>query len=182
MRLKSPIDAMSKKIGLVPEDRKIQGIFPGTALWKNVTLASLDDLFSKLGFVKERQARRATTAQIAKLDIRANSIYQDISFLSGGNQQKGILARWILRDPELLLLDDPTAGIDIGAKTEIYALIRDLAGQGVAILLSSSEFDELIGLCHRILIMRDGKIIDEVDGCNTTEHSLVLLATGGQHE
>jgi len=182
LRIRTPMEAMNKRIGLVPEDRKVQGIFPGTALWKNVTLASLHDLFSNHGFIKEREARAATAAQIAKLQIRAHSVDQDISFLSGGNQQKGILARWILRDPEVLLLDDPTAGIDIGAKTEIYELIRNLASQGVAILLSSSEFDELIGLCHRILVMRDGKIINEVDGSTANEHSLVLLATGGGHE
>src|SRR6202521_1200351 len=158
---------------------KSSGHLPGAPLWKNVTLASVHDLFSRLGFVRERGARRATTEQIAKLGIRAHSVDQDISLLSGGNQQKAILARWILRDPELLLLDEPTAGIDIGAKTEIHALIRDLASKGLALLVSSSEFDELIGLCHRILVMRDGRIIDEVDGHDATEHGLVLLATGG---
>jgi ABC-type sugar transport system ATPase subunit len=178
-QFKSPIDAMTKGIGLVPEDRKVQGIFAGTALWKNMMLASVHDLFARLGFVKERQARQTSMEQAKRLDIRSRTINQDIGFLSGGNQQKAILARWILRDPRLLLLDDPTAGIDVGAKSEIHALIGELASQGVAILVSSSEFDELIGLCHRILVIRDGRIIDAVDGTNVTEHALVLAATGG---
>ena len=178
-QFKSPIDAMTKGIGLVPEDRKVQGIFAGTALWKNMMLASVHDLFARLGFVKEGQARQTCMEQAKRLDIRFRSIDQDIGFLSGGNQQKAILARWILRDPILLLLDDPSAGIDIGAKSEIHALIGELASQGVAILVSSSEFDELIGFCHRILVIRDGRIIDEVDGANVTEHALVLAATGG---
>jgi ABC-type sugar transport system ATPase subunit len=178
----SPLDAMAKGIGLVPEDRKVQGIFPGTSLWENVTLASVHDFFSKFGVVREGQARKVTVEQVDRLRIRAHSIDQDISLLSGGNQQKAIIARWILRDPDVLLLDEPSAGIDIGAKAEIHDLIRDLAKPGVAILVSSSEFDELIGLCHRVLIMRDGTIINEVDGAAATEHSLVLLATGGHCE
>lgn len=181
-QFKSPIEAMAKGIGLVPEDRKVQGIFAGTALWKNMMLASVHDIFARLGFVKEGQARQTTTEQAKRLDIRSRTMHQDISFLSGGNQQKAILARWILRDPKLLLLDDPTAGIDVGAKSEIHALIGELASQGMAILVASSEFDELVGLCHRILVIRDGRIIDEVDGKTATEHSLVLKATGGSGE
>lgn len=176
---KSPMAAMAKGIGLVPEDRKVQGIFAGTALWKNIVLASVHDLLARLGFVKERQARQNSVDHARRLDIRFSTIQQDIGLLSGGNQQKAILARWILRDPKLLLLDDPTAGIDVGAKSEIHALIGELASQGVAILVSSSEFDELIGLCHRILVVRDGRIIEEVDGLTATEHELVLRATGG---
>jgi ABC-type sugar transport system ATPase subunit len=177
---KSPIGAMAKGIGLVPEDRKEQGIFAGTALWKNMMLASVHDLFARLGFVTEGLALQTCQEQAKRLDIRFSTINQDIGFLSGGNQQKAILARWILRDPRLLLLDDPTAGIDVGAKSEIHALIGELASQGVAILVSSSEFDELIGLCHRILVIRDGRIVQEVDGAAATEHALVLAATGGR--
>ena len=181
-QFKSPIGAMAKGIGLVPEDRKVQGIFAGTALWKNMMLASVHDLFARLGFVKESQALRTSHEQAKRLNIRCNTIYQDIGFLSGGNQQKAILARWILRDPRLLLLDDPTAGIDIGAKSEIHLLIGELASQGIAILVSSSEFDELIGLCHRIFVIRDGRILDELEGATATEHALALAATGGTSE
>lgn len=176
---RSPIDAMRQGVGLVPEDRKVQGIFPGASLWRNVSLPSLHDLFNAHGFVRAARARAATEAQQRALDIRARSVDQDIIFLSGGNQQKAVLARWVMRNPDLLLLDEPTAGIDIGAKAEIHDLIRGLAERGMGIVVSSSEFDELIGLCHRILVIRDGRIIEEVDGALVTEHELVVTATGG---
>ena len=179
VRPSSPVAAMALGIGMVPQDRQVQGIFSGAAVWKNVTLASTHDLFAKLGFVREREARQATQDQVRKLDIRCHSIHQEIGYLSGGNQQKTILARWIMRNPQLLFLDDPTAGIDVGAKAEIHTLIRELAHAGIALLVVSSEFDELIDLCHRILVIRDGKIIEAFDGMNATEQALVLAATGG---
>lgn len=175
----SPIEAMSLGIGLVPEDRKMQGIFAGSSVWKNVTMASTHDLFARFGLVKESEARRVTREQATKLDIKCRSIHQTIGYLSGGNQQKAVLARWILRNPRVLLLDEPTAGIDVGAKFEIYQLIRALATEGIAIVVVSSEFDELVDLCHRILVIRDGTIVDEIDAAAATEQSLVLAATGG---
>ena len=175
----SPIAAMALGIGMVPEDRKAQGIFTGSSVWKNVSLASTHDLFFKLGIVREGEARDVTRDQVKKLDIRCRNIFQDISYLSGGNQQKTVLARWISRNPQILLLDDPTAGIDVGAKAEIHGMIRELARSGVAVLMVSSEFDELIDLCHRVLVMRDGRIVDEFDGDAATEQLLVLAATGG---
>ena len=175
----SPIAAMGLGIGLVPEDRKVQGVFADATLWKNVTMASTHDRFAKFGFVIEGDAKHAAQEQVGRLDIRCRSIHQDIGYLSGGNQQKAVLARWIMRNPRVLLLDDPTAGIDIGAKAEIHALIRELAQAGIAVLVSSSEFDELIDICHRILVIRDGKIIDEFAGAEATEQALVLAATGG---
>ena len=175
----SPIAAMALGIGMVPEDRKAQGIFTGSSVWKNVSLASTHDLFVKMGIVKEGEARDVTRNQVKKLDIRCRNIFQDISFLSGGNQQKAVLARWISRNPRILLLDEPTAGIDVGAKAEIHRMIRELARSGVAVLMVSSEFDELIDLCHRVLVIRDGKIVDEFDGDAATEQRLVLAATGG---
>lgn len=179
VRPSSPITAMELGIGMVPEDRKSQGVFSGSSLWKNVTIASTHDLFAKFGIVMEGDARQAAQEQVGKLDIRCRSIYQDIGYLSGGNQQKAVLARWIMRNPRILLLDDPTAGIDVGAKAEIHGLIRDLAGVGIAVLMASSEFDELIEICDRILVIRDGKIIDEAESTRATEQSLVLAATGG---
>lgn len=175
----SPIDAISRRVGLVPEDRKLQGIFAGTSLWRNIGLASIQDRFNRHGFVAAGKARQSAASQSGLLNIRASSGEQDIDLLSGGNQQKAILARWILREPTVLLLDEPTAGIDIEAKTEIYRLIRELAAKGVAVIFSSSEFDELIGLCHKILIIRDDGIIGELSGSAATEHEIVNLATGG---
>ncbi len=179
VRPQTPLAAMDLGIGMVPEDRKVQGIFAGASVWQNMTLASLHDLFARFGFVRETQARQASSRQVETLDLRCRGINQEIGYLSGGNQQKAVLARWIMRNPRLLLLDDPTAGIDVGAKSEIHHLISNLARDGVAVLVASSEFDELIDVCHRILIIRDGRIIDEVDGSKATEQSLVLAATGG---
>ena len=178
----SPANAMRRGIGLVPEDRKALGIFAGTETWRNIAVASYRDRFSKAGFVAKSAALAGAARQIKRLGIRVRSPHQDISLLSGGNQQKAIVGRWLLREPDLLLLDEPTAGIDIGAKNEIYALIRDLSASGVAILIASSEFDELIGLCHRILVMSDGRIAQEFDGANVSEHALLLVATGGGYE
>ena len=103
--------------------------------------------------------------QFERFNIKARSLNQEIQFLSGGNQQKVILARWLMRSPLVLLLDDPTAGIDIGAKAEIHELIRALARDGVTVIVVSSEFPELLDLCHRVLVVRDGRIIREVDPC-----------------
>jgi rhamnose transport system ATP-binding protein len=179
VRPQTPLAAMDLGIGMVPEDRKVQSIFAGASVWQNMTLASLHDLFARFGFVRESQARQASSRQVETLDLRCRGINQEIGYLSGGNQQKAVLARWIMRNPRLRLLDDPTAGIDVGAKSEIHHLISNLARDGVAVLVASSEFDELIDVCHRILIIRDGRIIDEVDGSKATEQSLVLAATGG---
>ena len=178
IRPRSAVEAMALGIALVPEDRKMQGIFAGAPLWNNITLASLRDLFSRFGLVNRGRARRAASTQVERMGIRARSIDQDIRMLSGGNQQKVVLARWILREPCLLLLDDPTAGVDVGAKAEVHGQVRALAAQGVGIVIASSEFDELIGLCHRVLVMRDGRIIDDVDGALANAQALVMTATG----
>jgi ribose transport system ATP-binding protein len=178
-RPRSPKEAMAAGIGMVPEDRKQQGIFAEASVWRNLSIASISDLFSRFGVVNEAKARSVAADQVRRLNVRCASVNQSIVLLSGGNQQKAILGRWVMREPKILLLDEPTAGIDIGAKTEIYALVRELAARGMGLLVASSEFDELIGLCHRVLVMRDGEIIREMDGKDVTEHALAVAATGG---
>jgi ABC-type sugar transport system ATPase subunit len=180
-RPRSPGVAMAAGIGLVPEDRKVQGIFAESPVWRNIALASVRDRFSRLGWVDETRARRVAAEQIAQINVRCASPEQPIGYLSGGNQQKAILGRWVLREPRILLLDEPTAGIDIGAKNEIYALVRNLAARGMGLLIASSEFDELVGLCHRILVMRHGRIVSEFRGEQASEHALAIAATGGGH-
>ncbi len=180
-RPRSPAQAMAAGIGLVPEDRKTQGIFAESPVWRNIALASVRDLFARLGWVDEAKARAAALDQVERMNVRCASPEQALGSLSGGNQQKAILGRWVLREPRVLLLDEPTAGIDVGAKSEIYALARRLAARGMGLLIASSEFDELIGLCHRILVIRHGRIIEEFRGENATEHALAVAATGGGH-
>jgi ribose transport system ATP-binding protein len=181
VRPHSSAQAMAVGIGLVPEDRKNQGIFAEWPVWRNIALASVRDLFARLGWVDEAKARAAALDQVERMNVRCASPDQALGSLSGGNQQKAILGRWVLREPRVLLLDEPTAGIDVGAKSEIYALARRLAARGMGLLIASSEFDELIGLCHRILVMRHGQIIQELRGENATEHALAVAATGGDH-
>jgi ABC-type multidrug transport system ATPase subunit len=179
VRPRSPIEAMAAGIALVPEDRRTQGIFPGISVWKNAVFASVHDIFrGTLGIVRERNARRATQEAVERFNVKTRSLNEEIQFLSGGNQQKVILARWLMRHPLVLLLDDPTAGIDIGAKAEIHALIHALAKEGVTVVMSSSEFPELLNVCHRILVIRDGRIIREVDPSSATEALLVAMTTG----
>jgi inositol transport system ATP-binding protein len=179
VRPRSPLEAMAVGIALVPEDRRSQGIFPGVSLWKNAVFASVHDIFhAALGFVREGSARRSTQEAVKRFNVKARSLNEEIQFLSGGNQQKVVLARWLMRRPLVLLLDDPTAGIDIGAKSEIHALIHALAQDGVTVIMISSEFPELLEVCHRILVIRDGRIIREVDPGSATEALLVAMTTG----
>jgi len=175
----NPAQAVARGIALVPEDRKAQGLFAGAALWWNIGLASLRDRFARWGLVDRAGARDVATRQVAALGLRAASLDLDIARLSGGNQQKAILARWLLREPRLLMLDEPTAGIDIGAKAEIHRLIRGLAESGMGVLVASSEFDELLALCDRILVLRDGGVVAELPAAEATEEDLMLHATGG---
>jgi ABC-type sugar transport system ATPase subunit len=169
---------MAARIALVPEDRRNQGIFAALPVWKNVSLATFFDVFrGPLGTVREAQERTAAREQVEVFRIATPSINQEIQFLSGGNQQKVVLARWLLRRPEVLLLDDPTAGIDVGAKGEIHGLIHKLAADGLSVVISSSEFPELLDVCHRVLVIRDGRIVADVDAQTATEAELVRLAT-----
>ena len=177
----SPREAMAEKIALVPEDRRNLGIFSGLPIWKNIAFASFHDLFrAYIGGVQESKARTAAREEVQRFHIATPSINQEIQLLSGGNQQKVILARWLLRDPYVLLLDDPTAGIDVGAKSEIHAFVRDLAEKGITVVMSSSEFPELLEVCHRILVIRKGRIVSEMDPRTSTEAELVHAASAGE--
>lgn len=176
--LDSPVKSMNAGLALVPEDRRTQGIFPSVSIWKNAAFASVHDLFrGAFGLVKERSARRAVKEAAHRFNIRARSVDDEIQYLSGGNQQKVILARWLMRKPLVLLLDDPTAGIDIGAKAEIHALIRSMASEGISTIIASSEFPELLEISHRILVLRGGGIVQEVDPQSASEALLVAMTT-----
>jgi ABC-type sugar transport system ATPase subunit len=156
----SPNDAIQKGLVLVSEDRKRYGLVLQQNISNNTTLAALK-LFCKNLLINHSQVKNATSKSVAELKIKANSIKQQVQNLSGGNQQKVVLAKWLLTKPAILILDEPTRGIDIGAKAEIYTLIQNLASQGAAILMVSSELPELMGLCDKIYVMNKGKI----NGC-----------------
>ncbi|MGF6700394.1 ribose transport system ATP-binding protein [Paraburkholderia sp. MM5496-R1] len=176
---RSTAAAVKAGIALVPEDRVDQGLIPAFEIWRNTTLPALNGVSAGNCLpLREREIERATEA-IQRLKIKAQSPDILVTELSGGNAQKVTIGKWLFSDAKVFLLDEPTAGIDIGAKADILRLVRDLAATGMVIVVVSSEFEELLAVADRIIVMRDGQCIAERAAHETTEHELVLLA-GGQ--
>jgi L-arabinose transport system ATP-binding protein len=175
LRLRSPADAIAAGIGFAPEERKAQALFLLASVETNITLC-VPDLISRAGFLRAGAAHRIARAQADNLRIKTPNLDQLVAKLSGGNQQKVVLGRWLARQLKLLILDEPTRGIDVGAKAEIYALIRHLADNGLAILIISSEMPELIGLTDRIVVMASGRVVGEVSRAEATEEGILALA------
>jgi len=171
-----PIEAIEAGVALVTEDRKTLGLFDQMTVAENISLAQLARL-AKLGVVDPRAERQAVGKAIEQLNIKTSSSSAPIMSLSGGNQQKCVIARWLLTEPRLLLLDEPTRGIDVGAKAEIYTLIHALAERGMAILMTSSELPELLTVCGRILVLCDGRLTASFDRSEATEERIVRAAT-----
>lgn len=161
VNIRCPRDAIEAGVALVPEARATQGIIPAHSVVDNATLAVLDDL-SNTGFVDGKKLRKTTDAQIERLSIKTASRDHAVSTLSGGNQQKVVIGKWLASDPDVFVLDEPTAGIDIGSKSEIIQMVRDLAASGKAILMISSELSELLTACDRIIVMADGRAYDDI--------------------
>ncbi|RME60306.1 MAG: sugar ABC transporter ATP-binding protein [Caldilineae bacterium] len=176
----SPAEAMALGMGFVPEDRKTQGLFLNRNVRQNTIIARLRELSRWGGFINFRQANAEAQRYVEELDIRTPSLEQLVRNLSGGNQQKVIIARWMARAPKILILDEPTRGIDVGAKAEIHGLMRRLANEGVAILMISSELPEVLGVSDRVLVMREGKIVAEFNREEATQDKVMLYATGSQ--
>ena len=174
----SPREAISRGLALLPESRRQQGLVLMGSLASNVTLAHLRDV-SWLGIVRRRAERQRVADLMRDLDIRAPNTSVAVASLSGGNQQKVLFAKWLFRRPVLLIADEPTRGIDVGAKQHIYRLLHSLAREGVAILLITSEVEEVLGLAHRVLVMRKGQIVAELAGEALTEEALMIAAFGG---
>ncbi len=180
---KSPKDAMKKGIVLVPEDRKTQGILPNMSVGENISISILDNIINKLGFINKKSEETIAEDGIKKFNVKTPTAEKKIVELSGGNQQKTIVARWLATNPKILILDEPTKGIDIGAKSEFYKLINDFAREGMGVILISSELPEVIGLSDRIIVMKSGKITGEVDRKDATEDKLLeyaMLEEGGK--
>ncbi|MFD0339945.1 sugar ABC transporter ATP-binding protein [Streptomyces sp. NPDC127117] len=176
LRRLSSAGAIRAGISLLPEDRKAEGIVPGLSVRENIVLAAMDRL-SRFGVVSRRKQDRVVDIFMRRLRIKASSPEQPVGELSGGNQQKVLLARWLCLEPRVLLLDEPTRGIDVGAKAEVQSLIDDLAREGIAILLISSDIEELIEGADRIVVLRGGSVAGELEGDAVTEsHLLEVLA------
>jgi ribose transport system ATP-binding protein len=169
--------ALNAGVAYLSEDRRGRGLVIGRNIRDNVTLVSLRK-YVRLGLVSSRRQRQATEAHVRRLGIRAGSPDDPIETLSGGNQQKVALAKWLEAAPRVLILDEPTRGVDVGAKAEIYRLIAQLAADGMACLLVSSELNELLGMCHRIGVMRAGRIVRMLEGDEMTEGNVMLAAAG----
>ena len=172
----SPRDAMSNRVGLLPEDRKGEGIYPTLSVIDNIRAGLLPELHL---WRRAPAAMAAVLKQIASLKVRLATPKQPISGLSGGNQQKALLARWLVRGVDVLICEEPTRGVDVGAKSEIYRLLRELADSGRAVLVTSRELPELLGLCDRIVVMRGGKAVGELPGRGATEEAVMSLAVHG---
>jgi ABC-type sugar transport system ATPase subunit len=175
VRLRSPADAIAAGIGLAPEERKSQALLLLRSVADNLTLC-VPDRISRLGFVRHGIVRKIAGEQVARLRVRTPGLEQLVAKLSGGNQQKIVLGRWLARRPRVLILDEPTRGIDVGAKAEIYRLIAGLAADGMAVLVVSSEMPELLGLCDRILVMAGGRITGELPRAQASEAAILALA------
>jgi ribose transport system ATP-binding protein len=163
------------RMALVPEDRKSEGLILSMSIADNISMASLDRLSHGM-FIDPRRTRQAIERAIEQLRIKIGDASDPVSTLSGGNQQKVVLAKWLATNPDVILLNDPTRGIDVGTKQEIYRLMRELAEQGACILFYSTDYEELIGCCDRVAVMYDGRIIRELEGEAITERNLIASA------
>jgi len=170
--------AVAAGLGLCPEERKSQALLLGESVAGNVTLASLPS-FAKASFLDRSAERAAAREQIKALDLRPPDPGREVRLFSGGNQQKVVLARWLTVGCRVLLLDEPTRGVDVGARTELYKLIQRLADEGVAIVLVSSEVPEVLGLSDRVIVLREGRVMHEGPAADIDEHRVLDLVMEG---
>jgi ABC-type sugar transport system ATPase subunit len=175
MSINFPEDAIGNGIALCPEDRKDQGIFAIRSVMDNISVMTLRSLV-KNGFIDNKAERELAWDGVAKLNIRTPNIEKHIGELSGGNQQKTIFARSLALHPKLLILDEPTKGIDVGSKSEIYQIVCELSRQGIGIIFISSELPEILGVCDRIIVMCQGHITGELTRAEADEHKVLKLA------
>jgi ribose transport system ATP-binding protein len=178
VKVRTPGDAIANRIALVPEDRKRHGIFASLSVWENVMISALRH-FSRNGLLDLRRAKQRAQAFVSSLRISTPDLDKRVLELSGGNQQKVVIAKWLNTNAELFLFDEPTRGIDVGGKIEVYRLMGELLSRGAAIVMISSELPEILGLSDRILVMRDGRICGEFDRADATEENILNCALRG---
>jgi ribose transport system ATP-binding protein len=177
LSVRSPRDAIDHGIFLVPEDRKRTGLVLEQTITENISLANLKAFASAL-LIRRGAERRNASEQRAALNIRTASVDTIVGTLSGGNQQKVVLAKWLSMKPRVVIFDEPTRGIDVGSKSEIYRLMRGLADAGVAVLMISSDMEEVIGVSDRIVVMREGRIAGFLERAEFSEENVMRLAVG----
>ena len=177
LKIKDSRDAIEYGISLVPEDRKGQGLVLIQSILNNVSLPNLGQ-FSSFGRLDKDAELSASMEQASNLAIKAPNLQVKVSALSGGNQQKVVIAKWLMSDPKILIMDDPTRGVDVGAKYEIYKLMNELAEQGVSIIMISSELEEVLGMSDRVMVMHEGRSNGTLDVAEATQEKIMALATG----
>lgn len=175
--IETPSDAIGRGIAYVPEDRRRHGVVLDMSISANITLAALDR-FSRFGMLDFRREKEIALEYVRRLGVKTPSTYMPVAGLSGGNQQKVALSRWLVTKPSVLVLDEPTQGIDVGAKAEVHTLMMDLAASGVAILMISSELPEILGMSDRIAIMRGGTIVEVLSRAESTQETILAIALG----
>jgi rhamnose transport system ATP-binding protein len=174
----SPRAAMRAGIGLVPEDRRQQGLVMELSIERNMGLTRLQALAGKLGLIPGGAEGALAADWAERLQLRFHRLADPVGFLSGGNQQKVVLGKWLATGPKVLIIDEPTRGIDVGTKAEVHRLMSELAGQGLAVLMISSELPEVLGMADRVLVMHEGRLVRELSRAEADEESVVRAATG----
>ena len=177
-RPRDPADSVGRGLALVPEERRKEGIFIEEPIAMNLAV-SADNSFSRWSLFGHRQAWRWAEEVIARLGVRATGPGQTLRRLSGGNQQKVAIGKWLRGDANVLIFDEPTKGVDVKAKTDLFMLIDGLAREGKGVIYASGEFAELVGLCDRICVLWDGRIVAEIPGAEAREETLLYYSTGG---
>ncbi len=177
--IKTPKDAIAKHLAILTEDRRLSGIFPMLSVRLNMFIANVPKYLNRFGLLKDREIQRECDEYVKKIQIKTPSLVQRIENLSGGNQQKVLVARWLMTQPEILFLDEPTRGIDVGTKSEIHKLITQLAGEGKSIVMVSSELPEVMGMSDRIMVMHEGRVTGILENTkDLTQEELMNYATG----
>ena len=176
--MKNPAQAINSGIALCPEDRKDEGIIGERSIKENISISILGRL-QKMFFIDSKADVKLAEESVERLKVRTPNIYKKIIELSGGNQQKVLLARSLATDPKVLILDEPTKGIDVGAKSEIYKMIQELAAQGIGVIVISSELPEVMGLSDRIIVMCEGRITGDITREEATEEGILTMAMEG---
>ncbi len=177
VQIKNPSDAVENGIGWVPEDRKQQGLVLGMDVKENASMAIMQRLSNLLGMINFNQQTEIVKSYVKKLDIATSSLDKPINELSGGNQQKVVLAKWLSTEPKVLIMDEPTRGIDVGAKAEVHALISQLAKEGMGILMISSEMPEIMGMSDRVIVMCQGRVTGEFETADFDQEEIMTCAT-----
>jgi ABC-type sugar transport system ATPase subunit len=177
VRIVSPVDAVKAGIGFVPENRSTQGLVLILPVLENIVLPTLDE-HAKAGWLNQGGLRSTAQEYVDKLNVRTPHLRQKVEFLSGGNQQKVVVAKWLAARPRVLIMDEPTRGIDVGAKAEVHALMSRLAQAGIGILMISSELPEILGMSDRVVVMSEGRVAAILDRTEASQETIMAYASG----